>query len=437
MKQYKLSIDVKRRLTTGTLMLGVVGYALTAAAILLWPALAAELFQFAMATLLTVLGLSGIVGAFSSGTGRWPLRLILGCANLGLAVFSLWRKETFLSFFPPVLGSYLLLTAAIHFITFYLRTRDQMQGRVQPLMLGFISLGFGAALILYPSIRTSIMRFILAGYFGLMSVGTATDLRRELFPDRNPVTDAVKRHIRLQLPTVLTALVPRSAIDKVNDSLRLTKEEPEQDLYKDPCAVPDLEIFIHAVKSGPGVFGHVDLCYDDTVMTFGSYDESSYRLKGIISSGVLAVIKGKDKYLDYCIKSRKKSIFGFGLRLTEGQCKRVRLRMEDLMLDVDPWLSPIERDPEGKHDDYASSFVKNLDAKLYKFRSGGFRTYFAASTNCALLADKVVGIVGTDIISLNGILTPGAYYSYLDREFRRKNSIVITKTLYKEQEDEK
>ena len=107
------------------------------------------------------------------------------------------------------------------------------------------------------------------------------------------------------------------------------------------------------------------------------------------------------------------------------------------MRDVDPWLSPIERDPQGKHDDYASSFVKNLDAKLYKFRSGGFRTYFAASTNCALLADKVVGIVGTDIISLNGILTPGAYYSYLDREFRRKNSIVITKTLYKEQEDEK
>lgn len=437
MKQYKLSLDVKKRLSTGSLMLSTIGYALTAAAILLWPALAVELFQFAMATLLTVLGLSGIVGAFSSGAGRWPLRVILGCANLGLAVFSLWRKETFFALFPPVLGSYLLLTAAIHFITFFLRSRDQKHGRIPPLLLGLVSLSFGAALILYPSIRSGIMRFILAGYFGLMSLSTASDLRRELFPGRIPVTDAVKRHIRIQLPTALTALVPRSAIDKVNDTLRLTKDEPEQDLAKDPSAIPDMEIFIHAAKSGPGVFGHVDLCYHDTVITFGSYDESSYKLGGIISSGVLAIVNGKEKYLDYCIKSRKKSIFGFGLRLTEGQRERVELRIEDLMREVEPWLSPIECDPQGAHEDYASSFIKNLDARLYKFRSGGFRTYFAVSTNCALLADKVVGLVGTDIITLNGILTPGAYYSYLDREFRRKNSIVITKTLYKEQEDEK
>lgn len=419
------------------LLLGAVGYALTATAILLWPALAAELFQFAMATLLTVLGLSGIVGAFSSGGGRWPLRLILGCANLGLAVFSLWQRETFLAFFPPVLGSYLLLATVIHFTTFYLRIRDRMQGSAQSLLLGLISLGFGTALILYPSTRTDMLRFLLAGYFGLMSLSTGADLWRDFFPDRLTVTDAVKRHIRIQLPAALTALVPRSAIDKVNDSLRLTRDEPEQDLYKDPLAIPDLEIFIHAAKKGPGVFGHVDLCYHDTVMTFGSYDESSYRLWGVISSGVLAIINGKEKYLDYCIKSRKKSIFGFGLRLTEGQRRRVELRIEDLMREVDPWLCPIECDPQGAHDDYASSFVKNLDAKLYKFRTGGFRTYFAASTNCALLADKVVGLVGTDIITLNGILTPGAYYSYLDREFRRKNSIVITKTLYKEQEDEK
>ncbi|HWQ50664.1 MAG TPA: hypothetical protein VN369_02570 [Terriglobales bacterium] len=437
MKQYKLSIDVKKRLTSGTLLLGAVGYALTAAAILLWPSLAAELFHFAMATLLTVLGLSGIVGAFSSDADRRPLRLLLGCANLGLAAFTLLREETFFALFPPALGSYLLLTAAIHFITFFLRKRDRMRGAAQPLLLGLVSLGFGAALILYPSIRSGMLRFLLAGYFILMSLSTASDFRRELFPGRSPMSDVVKRHIRIQLPTGLTALVPRSAIDKVNETLRLTKDEPEQDLFKDPCAVPDLEIFIHAAKKGAGVFGHVDLCYEDTVMTFGSYDEASYRLGGVISSGVLAIVKGKEKYLDYCIKARKKSIFGFGLRLTEGQRERVELRMEDLMREVDPWPSPIQRDPCGTHDDYASSFVKNLDAQLYKFRSGGFRTYFAASTNCALLADKVVGLVGTDIISLNGILTPGAYYSYLDREFRRKNSIVITKTLYKEQEDEK
>ena len=52
------------------------------------------------------------------------------------------------------------------------------------------------------------------------------------------------------------------------------------------------------------------------------------------------------------------------------------------------------------------------------------------STNCVVLADRVIGSAGTDIINLNGIITPGAYYDYLNRELQFENSQVISRTVY-------
>ena len=438
MKQYKLSINAKKRLTAGTLMLGVVGYAFAAAAIFFRPNIAVEVFLYAMGGLLAILGLSGIVGALSSAGKQRILRFILGAANLALCFFSFFQRARFLGFFPVIFGVYLTATSFIHFINFRIQRADHIEGSGRSLFIWLFSLAFGLALIFQPRALIGTLRYLSSGFFVLMSLNMLLDLRRELWPQKNvELSDNVKRRIRFQLPTVITAIVPRSAIDKVNETLRIYEKEPEQqDLFKDPDAQFDLEIFIHVAKKLLGMVGHIDLCYNDTVMAFGNYDEASYRLKGVIGSGVLSVIDGKEKYLDFCIRHSEKSIFGFGLKLTETQRKQVESRIANVMDEVDRWLSPIERTPDEPCDDYASTIVQQIGAKLYKFRDGGFRTYFAASTNCALLADKVVGVLGTDIISLNGILTPGAYYNYLDREFRRKNSIVVTKRLYKEQDDE-
>ena len=35
-----------------------------------------------------------------------------------------------------------------------------------------------------------------------------------------------------------------------------------------------------------------------------------------------------------------------------------------------------------------------------------------------------------DILSINGIITPGTYYDYLNRAFKRKNSNIIYKEIY-------
>ena len=63
-------------------------------------------------------------------------------------------------------------------------------------------------------------------------------------------------------------------------------------------------------------------------------------------------------------------------------------------------------------------------------KKGRFKYYFTFYSNCVKYADSIVGQAGIDILNLNGIISPGAYFNYFDGEYRRKNSIVISKTVY-------
>ncbi|TAH59554.1 MAG: hypothetical protein EWM50_07880 [Gottschalkiaceae bacterium] len=61
---------------------------------------------------------------------------------------------------------------------------------------------------------------------------------------------------------------------------------------------------------------------------------------------------------------------------------------------------------------------------------GPFKTYFALNTNCVLLADTIVGQAGIDLLKIQGLISPGAYFDFFNREFSRKNSFVISRTIY-------
>ena len=52
------------------------------------------------------------------------------------------------------------------------------------------------------------------------------------------------------------------------------------------------------------------------------------------------------------------------------------------------------------------------------------------STNGVLLVDIIIGGAGTDILSLNGMVSPGTLYDYLESEFLKQDSIVISRNVY-------
>ena len=174
-------------------------------------------------------------------------------------------------------------------------------------------------------------------------------------------------------------------------------------------------------------------------MTYGSYDEETYRLKGIISDGVFMEAPSKEEYIKFSQRHMGKTLFGFGLKLTEEQKERVRDEIRDIHKSLYRWKPKSEIDeqmgikPERPREDYASLLYTNLKGKLYKFTRGPFKTYFGLSTNCVLLADKIVGQAGIDVVKIQGLITPGAYFEYFSREFSKKNSIVISRTIYYKQ----
>ena len=78
----------------------------------------------------------------------------------------------------------------------------------------------------------------------------------------------------------------------------------------------------------------------------------------------------------------------------------------------------------------ANKIYKHANGKFYRFTKGKYKTFFVLRTNCATCVDNIFNAIGTKIINLEGIISPGTYYSYLEKEYHKKNSKIISKTLY-------
>ena len=79
---------------------------------------------------------------------------------------------------------------------------------------------------------------------------------------------------------------------------------------------------------------------------------------------------------------------------------------------------------------YAYKLKQEADALLYKFTSSNSRRILSWVLTGVSLADTIVGTAGTDILSARGFISPGTYQDYLDKEFERPQSSVVTKRAY-------
>ena len=111
------------------------------------------------------------------------------------------------------------------------------------------------------------------------------------------------------------------------------------------------------------------------------------------------------------------------MSLDQAQRESVRAAAERFMAGSTLWTPP-EESPQ-------ADFARATGATFHKLRKGPFQTYNALKTNCVALADILCGASGLDLMNLQGIITPGTYYAFLDRQFLRRNSIVISRTVYK------
>jgi len=330
---------------------------------------------------------------------------------------------------------YTILNGIIKAIIYYIYLKDKVKGKIAVLIECIIYFIFGVTLLFSPLLHLNTILTIIGVYCLLFGVNFIKDFIREIIPEKTK--NKLKRKVRITLPVFLLTLIPHKVLTKINEYLE-SSDETIYDFVIDKKnnikEQSDMEVFIHVTSEGIGVVGHVDLYYDGQVISYGNYDNESFKLFGLAGKGVLFVAE-REKYIDFCTNYSKKTIFGYGLKLNEEQKINIKNKLDEIKGNLVKWEPTIVEDIrenkiKPKYKDYASILYESTKAEFFTFKSGKFKTYFGLNTNCVLLADSVIGRSGIDILGVGGIITPGTYYNYFQKEFRRRNSMVVSRNIY-------
>lgn len=331
-----------------------------------------------------------------------------------------------------VIGVYQIFHASINLVTYVLYRKNKIRPRFRLLLDGLVLVFLGGTSLLSSTGNSVFQLFVLGAYFFLYGV---SNIRDGFLFEEEIGKNHLKRRIRISLPIFLAALIPARTLAKINKFMQENADERE-DIHLGMVKsgkTAELEIFVHTAETSLfSAIGHVDICYQGRVISYGNYDPSSETLFGMVGDGVLYFCD-RDKYIDLCKRESQKTLFGYGIDLTPEMEKAIQKMLAELKQLTIPWEPSADKimTGDGKEDyTYAYKIRHETDGELYKFIKSKFKSYFVLSTNCVLLADTIVGQAGTDILSPKGFIAPGTYQAYLDREFEKPNSIVVSKHVY-------
>ncbi len=363
--------------------------------------------------------------------------LLRALLSIGGSIFLIWYQGVPQWLMVVVFGGYMLVYATACLVQWWLYRRDRVKGRLMLFLTALVLYVVGGIFLLSPSLTMDDMLILLGIYFILLGVTYFRDGFDSLSSNtRNRMT----RKIRITLPAIVCALIPAKTLNDINAYLKENDEVFEEDDHSE-VQEPDLEVYVHVTNSGFGLLGHVDIGFEGSILSYGNYDTESYRLNSVIGDGVF-FLSPIEQTIENYLSVEKNNLFVYGLRLNEEQKAQIRRSINRIVAQGVRWHTRIEREngfdhPQDYQDDYPSRLVYRTGARFYKFQSGRFKTYFALGSNCVLLADSILGRLGTDVLSMRGLITPGTYLDYLDKEYHKKGSMVVTRQFYPCREDGK
>lgn len=324
------------------------------------------------------------------------------------------------------IGGYHTLLGVINFISLVLLIKNHANNVLQHSLKVIVHIVF--AVIAFSANKSSLTILNLVGAHMILIGLTYIRDGRRVFISQNK-EDQLRRRIRFPMPIILSFLLPRRAISKINqflenefinDDIRdqhmLLKEDNKSDDY--------LEVLIHANQHGFGMVGHTNIAYKGKVYNFGNHDKESRYMLGLIGDGVLAIADKMD-FIEVSMIGGD-TVFEFKIALTKDQKIQLEEKLDQLKSDLVPW----ELKTKIQKKSFAALLQKNANAELYKFKRGKFRNYYVFGTNCAQLADEIIGVSGLDLLVMVGFLTPGAYFDYLNREYNKDGSIVVERKVH-------
>lgn len=389
------------------------------------------LLYYGLSIGLPIMGIYQMVSSFFSKNKKsYKISSIIdGLAALGAGIIIYLHPLDVLSITPYVIGGYCLLKAIICGFNFYVHYVDRLKGQILILFETILYLGFGIVLIVNPLYKGRFVLTIMGIYFICYGLIQISNFFQALFPNR-------KSHkLKMTLPIFMNVLLPQKLVYYIN---RMLNEQGATSSVLSPINkenLPyDMEILIHLGAKGFDSVGHVDVAFDNIILSYGCHDHHNTSCGGALGPGVIH-FNEKTKYIDFVIHKRSKQLVGFGIHLTPSQKKATKEALLELATRFEPWYSDQDKKEKGEPylgdcQNYASKLSSFCRSKFYKFKSGKFKTYFIMTTNCVLLVDSLLGKSGIDLWKINGIITPGAYYEFLDNEFVLPHSNVVYRKVY-------
>ena len=326
-------------------------------------------------------------------------------------------------------GTYCILSAATDLVQLLIDIHDEIRGRLWSYT--FLSASYGILgyilLFFYPLGQDLLIR-LFGAYF--IVLGLRFFMNSLLLQSASPYS--WKRGFRISLPPVISAFIPEWLIRSINKSLQ--QGEPLKLAEAKTGQEPRLKVMVHVGPEGFQKIGHITFSYDGIVYSYGNYDDESHRLNGTIGDGVWFNVPLAD-YVPNVMHYENNSLFEFGIRLDEKQEEAVHRVLQELYDRSFRWYTRLEREDgydrfsefEG---DYPSRLHYRTGAKMYKFKRGKYKTYWALGDNCAAFTDLILGKLGADALSIRGIISPGTYLDFLQNEYERPGSPVITRKTY-------
>lgn len=237
---------------------------------------------------------------------------------------------------------------------------------------------------------------------------------------------------RITLPPLLTLMLPASMLKSLNRYIAKS-DNPDVDLsILKGETEPNAEVFIHVATTHEN-FGHVDVCVNGRVAAFGGYNTDTLHLGGLLGRGAFFELNDPAAYIEL-VRKKNTSVFGFGLVLRDSEIKRIWDKMDEIESRGYIWKPraqvAAERGEDGlEYHDYASRLYNYCGARFWQFKHGAYKYYFVLGTNCAKTADDLLSAGGLDTVA-GGVITPGTYLDYMNGEFQRRGSRVVSRNVY-------
>lgn len=378
-----------------------------------------------------IYGLSKLVNFILNKKIARNISVLLGIiVNIILGFVMLIFPKVPLSILPIVFSIYLLFNSIVKFINYIILKEINLKSRYKELFFSVLFLMLSMLFLFYPLKKLNLFVMIIGIYCILLGFNRIYEFITDILSEKYKLK--IKRKLRISLPIFFEAFIPKRALKNINKYIDyLTSEEKIEEINS------DLKVFIHLSKYGFNQFGHMDIMFEDKIYSYGNYDKSSQKLFTALGDGVLFVLNKKDKYIEFCINNSKKTIVEYGIKLTDSQKDKMRKELNKIMEDSVAWEPPVLQDRKRKiknskkeYKDYASKLYKATKAEFYKFSKGEYKIYFVLGVNCAYFADTLLKNCVFDVLKLVGIISPGTYYEYLEENYRKRYSKVVSKKIF-------